>query len=198
MAAHRTRYSDVAILLHWLIAALIFINIWYGWRMGQLKGLAQYELFQLHKSIGVSVLILSVIRLGWRVMNPAPALPASMTRFERGVAGATHWVLYGFMLILPLTGWVVVSASPYNLPTLLFKSAPWPHLGFVHDLPMATRKLIEDQVGDVHAWLAWSLLALAALHVAAAIKHLVWDRDDVAARMVPILRRRGSSIPSEI
>lgn len=198
MAAHRTHYSAVAILLHWLIAALIFTNIWYGWRMGQLKGLAQYELFQLHKSIGVSVLILSVIRLGWRVMNPAPALPASMTRLERGVAGVTHWVLYGFMLILPLTGWVVVSASPYNLPTLLFKTVPWPHLAFVHDLPMATRKLIEDQVGDVHAWLAWSLLALAALHVAAAIKHLVWDRDDVAARILPILRRRGSSIPSEI
>lgn len=198
MAAQRTRYSAVAMLLHWLIAALIFANIWYGWRMGQLKGLAQYELFQLHKSIGISVLVLSLVRLGWRLIVAPPPLPASMTRIERAIAGVTHWLLYGFMIILPLTGWVIVSASPYNLPTVLFKTVPWPHLAFVHDLPMMTRKLIEDQVGDVHEWLAWSLLALAALHIAAAIKHLVWDRDDVAARMLPFLRRRGASISSEI
>ncbi len=199
MAVHRTRYSAVAIVLHWLIAALIFANIWYGWRMGQLKGFAQYELFQLHKSIGLTVLILSLLRLGWRLVDAPPPLPAHMTRLERGVAGATHWMLYGFMIVLPLTGWVIVSASPYNLPTVLFKTkVVWPHLGFIHNLPMATRKLIEDQVGDVHAWLAWSLLALAVMHIAAAIKHLVWDRDDVAARMLPLLRRRVASIASEI
>ncbi len=197
MVAKRTRYSVIAIVLHWLIAALIFTNIWYGWRMGQLKGLAQYELFQLHKSIGLSVLILSLLRLGWRVVDAPPPLPVHMTRLERGIAGATHWIFYGFMIILPLTGWVIVSASPYNLPTVLFKTVPWPHLGFIHNLPMATRKLIEDQVGDVHAWLAWSLLALAAIHIAAAIKHLVWDRDDVAARMLPLLRRRAAANVSE-
>jgi len=198
MAARFARYSAVAMLLHWLIAALIFTNIWYGWRMGQVKGLAQFELFQLHKSIGVSVLLLCLLRLGWRLIAAPPPLPASLTRVERVIASATHWILYGFMIVLPLTGWVVVSASPYNLPTLLFKTVPWPHLAFIHDLPMMTRKLIEDGVGDVHEWLAWSLLALAGLHVAAAIKHLVWDRDDVAARMLPFLRRRGASISSEI
>lgn len=200
MAAQRTRYSAVAMLLHWLIAALLFANIWYGWRMGQLKGLARYELFQLHKSIGISVLILSLVRLGWRLVAAPPPLPTSMTRFERIAAGATHWLLYGLMIVLPLTGWVIVSASPYNLPTVLFRidSLRWPHLALIHDLPIVTRKLIEDQVGDIHEWLAWSLLALAALHIAAAIKHLVWDRDDVAARMVPFLPRQGASISSEI
>lgn len=200
MIAQRTRYSAVAMLLHWLIAALILTNIWYGWQMGRLKGLAQYELFQLHKSIGISILLLSLIRLGWRLIAAPPPLPTSMTWFERLAASVTHGVLYGFMIVLPLTGWVVVSASPYNLPTVLFRidRLRWPHLAFVHDLPMMTRKLIEDQVGDIHAFLAWSLLALAALHIAAAIKHLVWDRDDVAARMVPFLRRRGASNSSEI
>ncbi len=198
MAAQRTRYSSVAILLHWLIAALIFTNIWYGWRMGAAKGLAQFELFQLHKSIGIVVLLLSLARLGWRLVSPPPAHPAGMSRAVRMAAGAAHGLLYGFMIVLPLTGWVVVSASPYNLPTLLFKTVPWPHIGLVHDLPMMTRKLIEDQVGSVHAWLAWSLLALAAFHIAAALKHHLLDRDDVLARMLPLLRRSPSSAPVEI
>jgi cytochrome b561 len=197
MAAHRTRYSAVAILLHWLIAALILTNIWFGWRMGQLKGLAQFELFQLHKSIGISVLVLSLVRLGWRLVSPPPSYPASMTRIERLVASAMHWLLYGFMIVLPFTGWVIVSASLYNLPTLLFKTVPWPHIGFIHDLPMATRKLVEDRVGDVHEWLAWTLLALAVFHVAAAIKHHLWDRDDVLGRMLPLMRRRRPAAFSE-
>jgi cytochrome b561 len=198
MAAHRTRYSPVAILLHWLIAALIFTNIWYGWRMGSAKGLAQFQLFQLHKSIGVTVLLLSLARIGWRLVSPPPAAPATMSCAVRLAAGAAHGLLYGFMIMLPLTGWVVVSASPYNLPTLLFKTVPWPHIGLVHDLPIMTRKLIEDQVGSVHAWLAWSLLALAAFHIAAALKHHLLDRDDVLARMLPLLRRSASSAPVEI
>lgn len=198
MAVHRTRYSSVAILLHWLIAALIFTNIWYGWRMGRAEGLAKFELFQLHKSIGVTVLLLTLARLVWRLVSPPPAYPTSMTAAERFAASAAHWLLYGFMIVLPLTGWIVVSASLYNLPTLLFKTMPWPHIGFVHDLPMATRKLVEDRVGDIHALMAWSLLALAAFHVAAAIKHHIWDRDDIVARMLPLLRRRKPAMNSEI
>jgi cytochrome b561 len=197
MVARHTRYSAVAILLHWLIAALILLNIWFGWRMGQVKGLAQFELFQLHKSIGILVLLLSVARLGWRLLNPPPTYPASMTRWERRTAATAHWALYGFMILLPLTGWVIVSASLYNLPTLLFKTVPWPHIGFVHTLPTATRKAIEDQVGEIHEWLAWTLLALVVFHVAAALKHHLWDRDDVVVRMLPLLRRRSSAIASE-
>jgi cytochrome b561 len=197
MALRRTRYSAVAILLHWLIAALILLNIWFGWRMGQLKGLAQFELFQLHKSIGITVLLLSVARLLWRLLHPAPAYPAAMTRAEKTAAATAHWALYGFMILLPLTGWVIVSASLYNLPTLLFKTVPWPHIGFIHALPDATRKLLEDQVGEVHEWLAWTLLALVVFHIAAALKHHLWDRDDVMVRMLPLLRRRSSAFVSE-
>lgn len=189
MARATSRYSAVAIFLHWTIAALIFLNIWFGWRMSSLKGMAQFELFQLHKSIGITVLLLSVVRLVWRLINPAPSYPVTMTRAERLAATAMHWLLYGFMIILPFTGWAIVSASPYNLPTVLFKTLPWPHLGFVHDLPMAARQTIEARVGTVHEWLAWSLLVLAAFHVAAALKHHFWNRDDVLRRMLPVLRR---------
>ncbi len=191
--ARRTHYSAIAISFHWLIAILIFANIWLGWRMSQLKGLAMFELFQLHKSIGITVLLLSVLRLGWRLVNPGPAHPSHMSRGERLAATAAHWLLYSFMILLPLTGWIIVSASLYNLPTLLFKTVPWPHIGMVHNLPIGTRKTVEDQVGVVHEWLAWTLLALAVFHVAAALKHHLIDRDDVLTRMLPLLRRRSQT-----
>jgi len=193
MAKTTSRYSSVAIVLHWTIAALIVLNIWFGWRMSGLKGMAQFELFQLHKSIGITVLLLSIVRLGWRIINPAPPYPAAMAPIERLGASVMHWLLYGFMIVLPLTGWIIVSASPYNLPTVLFKTMPWPHLGFVHDLPMTVRQMIEMRVGTVHEWLAWSLLALAAIHVAAALKHHFWNRDDVLSRMLPLSRRKTAS-----
>lgn len=194
--APRTRYSMIAIAMHWLIAILIFANIGIGWRMGQLKGLAQFELFQLHKSVGVSVLLLSAARVGWRLFNSAPPYPEQMSRTTKAAAATAHCVLYGFMFLLPLTGWIIVSASLYNLPTLLFKTLPWPHIGLIHALPIATRKTIEEQVGALHGWLAWSLVALLAFHVAAAFKHHLWDRDDVLTRMLP--RSRRGSKPLEI
>jgi cytochrome b561 len=197
MKEARTRYSAGAMLLHWLIAGLLVLNIWFGWRMGNLKGLAQFDVFQLHKSVGVTVLLLSLLRLGWRLLHRTPAWPPSMTLLERRAAGAVHWMLYAFMFMVPLTGWVIVSASAYNLPTILFKTLPWPHLGFVHDLPTATRKILDDRFTAMHAWLAWSLLASVAVHVTAALKHHFWDGDDVMMRMVPLLRKRRSSATLE-
>ena len=127
--------------------------------------------------------------LGWRLINPPPPLPADVSRLERIGALLSHWGFYVAMVVLPLTGWIIVSASPYNLPTLLFDTVPWPHLGFAHDLPLATRKLLETNVGTFHTYLAWSLLALVALHVSAALKHHFFDRNDVLERMLPLVRR---------
>ena len=189
-ATPRSRYSAGAIVLHWAIALLILANIALGWRMGRVTGLAQFQLFQLHKSIGITVLLLTLIRIGWRLSHPRPPYPASMTPWERRAASGLHGGFYAFMLVLPLTGWVIVSASLYNLPTLLFGTMPWPHIGFVHTLPTATRKLFENRVGVVHEWLAWTMLALIGLHVAAALKHQWFDRDDVLAHMLPFVRRR--------
>ena len=191
----RSRYSLVAIVLHWLIAALILANIGVGWRMSGLKGLAQFELFQLHKSIGVTVLLLSLLRIAWRLVNKPPRHATALTPVEQRASSIVHGLLYAFILAVPLTGWVVVSASAYNLPTVLFGVAPWPHLAFVHDLPTALRKLIDTRVGALHQWLAWSMLALAGVHAAAALKHHLWDRDDVLARMAPLPRRRPALNP---
>ena len=179
------RYTGVAIALHWLIAALILLNLYLGWRMSFEKGMAQFATFQLHKSVGISVLAFSLVRLAWRLSHRPPPYPRDQARWERVTASAVHWTFYGLMIVMPLTGWIIVSASPLNLPTLLFKTIPFPHIGPVHDLAMPMRKAIEDNVGAVHGLLAYGFAALIVLHVAAALKHQFVDRDDELSRMLP-------------
>jgi cytochrome b561 len=196
--AHGTapaRFSAVAIALHWAIAALIVTNFVIGLRFDSLQGMALFDLMQWHKSFGITVLLLSLARLGWRLLNPPPARPLGMPAWERRAATLTHWGFYALMIGLPLTGWIIVSASPFNIPTLLYKTVPWPHIGPIHDLPFAQRKSIESGAGGVHEWLAWGGAALFLLHVGAALRHQLFKRDGVLWTMVPLplLRPRTSS-----
>jgi cytochrome b561 len=183
----RRRYSAGAMILHWAIAGLILANLFVGWRMGFLAGLAQFDAFQLHKSIGVTVLLLSVVRLGWRLAHPAPALPAGMSAFERLAAKGTHVFFYVMMIGMPLTGWALVSVSPLNIPTLLWHHIPWPHIAMLHDLPVPAKSGVERIATGSHVALAFGGAALIALHVAAALKHQFLNRDGVLGRMVPFL-----------
>lgn len=180
------RYSTVAIVLHWAIAALIVTNIVIGLRFDDVHGLAKFSLLQWHKSFGITVLILSLCRLGWRLAHPPPPYPPQMLAWEKAAASTVHWAFYALLLALPLTGWMIVSASPTNIPTLLYKIIPWPHIGPIHALPMPVRKRLEGQVTDVHEVLAWTAMVLLALHVAAALKHHFWNRDQVLWRMAPV------------
>lgn len=184
------RYKLVAIAFHWIIAGLVLVNIWFGWHMSGLKGLAQFELFQMHKSVGITVLVLTAGRLGWRLLHRTPALPESVSPAQRRIASWVHGLLYGLTVVLPLTGWIVVSASAYNLPTVLYGLVPWPHISPIHSLSDANRKIVEHAFSGGHAWLAWSLAVLAALHVGAALEHQFWSRDGVLMRMVPSWRRQ--------
>lgn len=179
------RYSLVAIGFHWLIAALILLNLYLGWRMNRIAGLDKFALFQWHKSVGITVLALSVLRLLWRLGHPAPPYPASMKRWERASAAAVHWTFYALMVLMPITGWIIVSASPLNIPTLLYKVVPLPHIGPVHDLPIDARKAVEADVGTTHVLLAYLFGALILLHIAAALKHQFVQRDGVIDRMLP-------------
>lgn len=190
----RTRYSAVAILFHWTIAVLILANLLLGWRMGYLTGMEQFGMFQLHKSIGITVLVLSVARLAWRLLNPPPPSVAPMKPWEHRVASVTHWLFYVMMICMPLTGWAMVSVSPYNIPTLLWKTIPWPHLGFLHAMDMAGKAQVEAVSGNIHLYLALGGAALIALHVAAALKHHFVARDGVLGRMVPGLRSTPHSL----
>ncbi|NIJ09496.1 cytochrome b561 [Sphingomonas vulcanisoli] len=180
------RYSLVAIAFHWLIALLILFNLYLGWSMDHwATGMSKFSIFQLHKSIGITVLALSVLRLLWRLTHKAPPFPATMQAWERTAASVTHWTFYALMIVLPFTGWIVVSASPLNIPTLLFKTVPLPHLGFVHDQPIGTRTAIDHGIGTTHLVLAYIFGALILIHIAAALKHQFIQRDGVLRRMLP-------------
>ena len=190
------RYGAVAIALHWLIAAAIAWNLVLGFEMQGAKGLEQFTLFQLHKSVGISVLLLSVARLLWRLTHRLPQLPEAMPGWEKVLARLTHVALYLIMIGMPLTGWIVASTSPLNIPTLLFHVVPWPHFPVVHDLPAAAKAGVNSGFGTAHLVLAWSALALIALHIAGALKHALLTRDGVFQHMLPFVggvsRQRNS------
>jgi cytochrome b561 len=182
------RYHPVAILLHWVIALGILALIAIGLAMTHL-GLApmlKFQLYQLHKSIGVTVLLAVLLRILWRLTHRPPPLPA-MPPLERAAAEGTHALLYILMLVIPLTGWALVSASPFNLPTLLYGTIPWPHLPVLPDLP--NKAQVEAVLKFIHGKLAWTLGALIALHAGAALRHHFVLGDGVLRRILPAVRR---------
>jgi cytochrome b561 len=126
MAASRTRYTTVAIVMHWLIAAAIIFQIILGWRMGdEPKGPATYALFQLHKSIGITILLLSLARLAWRLVHPPPPHPGRPAALGDGSPRKiVHVAFYVIMIGLPVTGWIMVSTSRLAIPTVLYGVIP--------------------------------------------------------------------------
>ncbi len=186
MTQTRSSYSTVAILLHWLIAGAIVFQILLAWRMEDLDTPLGFALMQMHKSVGITILGLSLVRLAWRLANPPPA--DTLTGWESLLSRSVHVSFYVIMIGLPLTGWLMVSASRYNIPTLLYGHLPWPHLP-VSGLPPASKKVWEEVGEKGHEILAWFTYGLLALHVAGALKHQVFDRDmAVVSRMVPGVR----------
>ncbi len=185
-----TRYSAVAIGLHWLIALLILANIGLAWTFQNIpKGLLEFKLIQLHKSFGITVLILSVLRLAWRLANPPPPEPP-MPEWQKIAAKVVHWAFYVVMIGMPLSGWVMVSASKLSIPTLLYGVIPWPHIAPVHNLPPESRKAWGDAMDATHQYLAYLAYGLIALHVTAALKHQFFDRDNLIHRMLPSWGRK--------
>jgi cytochrome b561 len=187
----RSTYSGLAIVLHWLIAALILTNIGLAWYFGTLKGPAEVAPLALHKSIGVTVLLLTLVRIAWRLVNRPPPLPPTLAPWERWGARISHALFYVIMLGMPLSGWAMVSASPLIRvhPTVLYGVIPWPAVPYGHldsDALHGLRKLF----GNTHSLLAWVAYFTIAIHVAAALKHMIIDQDDVMGRMIPFLRRR--------
>jgi len=186
MAASRTRYTTVAIVFHWLIAAAIIFQIILGWRAGDgPKGPTTFALFQLHKSIGITILLLSLARLGWRLFNPPPAAPEGQPKWEKTASHLVHIGFYVIMIGLPLTGWILVSASKTNIPTLLFGTIPWPHLPLIPELAPAA-KHVWHEIGLIgHEVMVKVTYLLLLLHLGAVAKHQVLDKDGVCGNMAP-------------
>lgn len=188
------RYTAVAIALHWLIGLAILLMLALGLAMvhGSLAPADKFRLYQLHKSIGITILILATLRLLWRLTHRPPPLPATMPPLERHAAEGTHVLLYGFMIGMPLVGWALVSASRFNLPTVLFGKIPWPHIGVLAGLPAASKPPVEAALKLVHAYGAYVLIGFIALHAGAALKHYLIEHDTILQRMIPGLPRLGA------
>ena len=150
----------------------------------------KFKLYQLHKSVGITILLLAVLRLLWRVAHRPPALPDDMPAWERGAAESTHVLLYVFMIGMPLVGWAMVSVSPFNLPTVFYGVVRWPHLTFL--TAFGPKTALEPFFKLVHAYGAYVLIAVLLLHVGAALRHYVVERDTILQRMVPGLPRLGA------
>ena len=179
------RYTSVAIFLHWIMAVGILGLLIVGLTMthATLPLMRKFHLYQLHKSIGITILLAAFVRLAWRLTHRPPPLPAHMTTNERSAAEGGHALLYILLFGLPLTGWALVSASVLNVPTLLYGHIHWPHLPFLSSLPH--KAPVEAILEGVHRYSAWFLIAVVAGHGAAALRHHFVQRDEVLRRMLP-------------
>ena len=180
-----TRYTNVAIALHWTIAFLIIGNLVLGLQLDSFKGIDRFAMYQLHKSFGISVLLLTVVRIAWRLTHRPPPYEATLKAWERRAATATHSLFYIAMIAMPLTGWIMVSASKWNIPTMVFGVVPWPHIAPIHTADTATRAQIDAVSNQTHELIGYAMIALIALHILGAIKHVVVDGDGTFARMIP-------------
>ena len=171
------RYSAVAIALHWAIAFGILFMIWLGWNMD-----GKESWFQFHKSVGITILILTVPRIPWRLLTPPPSLPSDMKPWESKASHAVHLGFYALMVIMPLTGWLTASTSyDFDIPTVLYGLVSWPDIPGVGFLSNETAHGI---IANIHSKLAYVLFALLALHVVGALKHEFGSEEGVLKRML--------------
>ncbi|HSN79851.1 MAG TPA: cytochrome b [Rhodoferax sp.] len=180
-AAPPQRYSTVAIVLHWLLALVILGMFGVGVYMTDLPfSPLRLKLYNWHKWAGVTFLALTVLRLLWRVTHRPPALPVAVTRnmpsWQTRAHHATHHVMYALFFAVPLIGWAYSSAAGF--PIVFFGQIPLPDL-------LPANKALAELVKPLHELTALALMALAGLHIAAAFKHQLVDRDGLLSRMLP-------------
>ncbi|HLW12526.1 MAG TPA: cytochrome b [Casimicrobiaceae bacterium] len=178
------RYDRGAIALHWITAALIVANLLLGLSMVPLPiSPRKLHWYLWHKSIGLTIFALTSLRLAWRAIRPHPA-PVPMPRWQRRAAYASHALLYALLLAIPISGWVYSSAT--GVSVVYLGIVPLPDL-------VAKDKALGDALRIVHVALNSLLVAVVCVHIAAAIKHHLVDRDAVLTRMLPIAKPDGTA-----
>lgn len=180
------RYGGVAMLLHWTIAALILIQVALGWIMNEVlpdHTPPQAAVETIHISLGLTILLLVLVRIGVRLTHRPPPLPAGMPGWERGLAQGSHLLFYLLMLAMPISGWALVSMGTRPIA---FWGLPWPHLPGVHMIfGAAPSRPTRHALSHVHVFvLIWIVVANLALHIAGAVKHQ-FDGRPVLWRMMP-------------
>jgi cytochrome b561 len=179
------RYTRLAMIFHWLVAFGIVCNFIIVWVVDSLPEASQRPAVNLHKSIGLTVLGLAILRVLWRYANPPPALPSAYAPWERKLAHAAHYSLYALIFLMPITGWIHDSAwkGAAANPLTIF-GIPWFRLGFITSQDAANKEQIHKLFFGIHSSLGWVLLALFALHVAGVVKHQWLDRERELQRML--------------
>jgi cytochrome b561 len=178
------RYTATAIALHWLIAVLLIADFAWGWWMQEIPKTppgVRADAFNLHKSVGLTILLLMAVRLGWRARHPAPPLPP-MPLWQARAARWTHALLYATLIAMPVTGYL---GSVYSGYPVKFFGMALPAWG-------SRQPALKDLFGVAHLYTSWLLAGLVALHVAAALRHALADRDGLLGRMGIGARRRAA------
>jgi cytochrome b561 len=174
------RYTPTAIALHWLIAAIIGAAFVLGLIMSDMPGLSMTKLkyFSWHKWMGVTIFMLALLRVLWRVTHPAPPLSAGLPAWQRLAASATHLSLYLLMIVIPLTGYFYSLAA--GVQVVYLGIIPLPVL-------IAKNDALKEILKETHSILNFTMAGLVALHALGALKHQFIDRDGTLARMLPFL-----------
>ena len=173
------RYGSVAQALHWAVVALLVVQVTLGKIADDLPlGLEKLAVLARHKSFGITILGIAVLRLAWRLIDRPPPLPP-MPRWQRAAAHLSHWGLYALLFALPISGWLMSSAS--NFPVSWFNRVQLPDL-------VGPDPALKERFHDLHHLFIYALYGLVGIHVAAALKHQFLDRDGLLMRMLPGLR----------
>ena len=171
--------------LHWLLALMILGSLGVGLYMTGLPfSPARLKLYNWHKWAGVTILVLSALRLLWRMTHRPPASPP-MPAWQLRASHMAHAALYALFFAVPLAGWAYSSAAGF--PVVLFGVLPLPDF-------MAPDRALSESLKPLHQGLAYALAAVIVLHVAAALKHHFVDRDGLLLRMMPSRRRGGPPV----
>lgn len=170
-----TAWNPVARGFHWLMAGLILVQGAVGWIGHEMeRSPAKIDVMTAHKSLGITLLLLVLLRLSWRWTHPAPPHPPGSQTWEIRAAWLSHAGLYLLMIALPLSGWLAASTSV--IPWKLWWTIPWPDLA-------AADEALHEVAAEVHETLVKVLIALLVLHVGAALRHHFLKRNDVLLRM---------------
>lgn len=178
------RYSTGAIALHWIIAVLLIGQLAGGLWMGTIPEDNRqliFQVLQIHKSVGITILLLTIVRIFWRLTHKAPPLPDVMAAWEKFVARVVHVAFYVILFALPIFGWAMISSSARKVPTVLFGMIPWPNL------PLPANKPLHEFFEEAHEYTAFVAIALIVIHVAGALKHYFSSNRGVLSRMIPII-----------
>ena len=183
------RYSNAAVALHWITAVLVLFQIWLGLSFADMpQGPQRGELFTWHKTIGATILILALARLTYRLMNPPPPFPPELPRWERLAAVWNHRLFYILLIGLPIGGLIAVSGHTKGPTTTLLGGVQIPVVPGISEQ-------MGEAAGEVHSALAWVLIALMVVHVAAALKQQFFDRPGrMSGRMPPFQPRTGEPV----